>query len=182
MRSSLSLVGDIEDIARRFRGTQAREEASATVVVDQSTVTGVRVKLSSWYKKNRRQLPWRGETVDAYGIWVSEIMLQQTRVETVIPYWRRWMERWPTVNELAGATADEVNTLWAGLGYYSRAQSLLQGAKYIVNTSNGVLPETTEELRKIRGIGPYTAGAISSIAFGKAVPLVDGNVVRVLSR
>jgi A/G-specific adenine glycosylase len=183
---SSSLI-DIEEVANRFR----KSDGSALVPsVDVLTVAGLRTKLLSWYRENRRMLPWRGDEVDgilapavsAYGIWVSEIMLQQTRVETVIPYWRRWMERFPTIEVLARATPDEVNALWAGLGYYRRAQQLLKGAQSVVSTFKGKIPDTAEDLKKIPGIGPYTAGAISSIAFGKTEPLVDGNVIRVLSR
>ncbi|BBM97573.1 A/G-specific adenine glycosylase [Marchantia polymorpha subsp. ruderalis] len=117
----------------------------------------------------------------AYEVWVSEMMLQQTRVATVIEYYNRWMKKWPTVHHLAQATQEEVNTLWAGLGYYRRARFLLEGAKQIVKESNG-FPRSLEELRDVPGIGSYTASAISSIAFQKPVPLVDGNVTRVLSR
>ena len=121
--------------------------------------------------------------VTAYGTWVSEIMLQQTRVETVVPYYVKWMERWPTPAALAAATPDEVNAAWAGLGYYRRARLLHQGAQMVAGLPhNGEMPRTVEALGKIPGIGPYTAGAIASIAFGVPVPLVDGNVLRVLSR
>eukprot|EP01033_Poteriospumella_lacustris_P001378 gene1378-1004_t len=109
-------------------------------------------------------------------------MLQQTRVDTVINYWNKWMEKFPTVTDLAHATPDEVNQLWAGLGYYRRAQNLLKGAKYVVDKYDGLMPGTTEELLTIPGIGPYTAGAISSIAFKQCEPIVDGNVLRVFSR
>ncbi|KAG6543097.1 hypothetical protein Mapa_015346 [Marchantia paleacea] len=117
----------------------------------------------------------------AYEVWVSEMMLQQTQVATVIEYYRRWMEAWPTVHHLAQASQEEVNTLWAGLGYYRRARFLLEGAKQIVKESTG-FPRSLKELREVPGIGSYTASAISSIAFQKPVPLVDGNVTRVLSR
>jgi A/G-specific adenine glycosylase len=120
--------------------------------------------------------------VSAYGVWVSEIMLQQTRVETVIAYWQRWMARFPTIESLAKATVDEVNSMWAGLGYYRRARFLLEGAKAVMEKQQGVMPSTVEGLLSIPGIGPYTAGAIASIAFGVRTPLVDGNVIRVLSR
>jgi A/G-specific adenine glycosylase len=112
----------------------------------------------------------------------SEIMLQQTRVETVIPYWIKWMTTFPTVFDLARASPDDVNKIWAGLGYYRRAQMLLEGAKKVVDVYNGVIPSTVDELLKIPGIGPYTAGAIASIAHGVSTPLVDGNVIRVFSR
>lgn len=120
--------------------------------------------------------------VSAYGVWVSEIMLQQTRVEAVIPYWIKWMQSFPTVYDLATATEDQVNAHWAGLGFYRRARLLHQGAKMVVQEYNGELPRTVDGLLKISGIGPYTASAIASIAFGVNVPVVDGNVCRVLSR
>jgi A/G-specific adenine glycosylase len=120
--------------------------------------------------------------VSAYGVWVSEIMLQQTRVEAVIPYWVKWMESFPTVHSLANATPEEVNSHWAGLGFYRRARLLHAGAKRIVDEYEGVVPNTVDELMKVEGIGRYTASAIASIAYGVEVPVVDGNVCRVLSR
>jgi A/G-specific adenine glycosylase len=133
------------------------------------------------YKRARRELPWRA-TRDPYAIWVSEIMLQQTRVHTVIPYWQRWMARFPTVHALAEAPLDDVLAAWAGLGYYSRARNLWAGAKAVAGRFRGALPQRASELREVPGIGPYTAGAIASIAFGERAPLVDGNVARVLAR
>lgn len=118
----------------------------------------------------------------AYEVWVSEIMLQQTRVSTVIPYFNAWIAKWPDIHALAGAEHDEVLAAWKGLGYYSRATRLWKGAKMVVGELGGNIPGTVEGLLKVAGIGPYTAGAVASIAFGKAVPLVDGNVARVLSR
>ena len=129
------------------------------------------------YASVKRDLPWR-RTRDPYAIWVSEIMLQQTRVATVIPYWERWMARFPTVAALAAAPLDDVLAAWAGLGYYSRARNLHAGAKAV----REALPRTASELRGVPGIGPYTAGAIASIAYGERAPLVDGNVARVLAR
>lgn len=120
--------------------------------------------------------------VTGYGVWVSEIMLQQTRVEAVIPYWIRWMESFPTVHDLANATEETVNAHWAGLGFYRRARLLHQGAKYVVDKLEGQLPKTPEGLSQLPGIGPYTAAAIASIAYDVCVPVVDGNVCRVLSR
>ena len=114
-----------------------------------------------------------------YETWVSEIMCQQTRVETVIPYFQRWMEHFPSVEALASATESDVNKLWAGLGYYRRARLLHSGAKHVCEHNDGNLPEDREGLLKIPGIGAYTAGAIASIAFGRREPLVDGNVIRV---
>jgi A/G-specific adenine glycosylase len=133
------------------------------------------------YRRDRRDLPWR-RTRDPYAIWVSEIMLQQTRVQTVIPYWERWMQRFPTVRALADAPLDDVLAAWAGLGYYSRARNLWNGAREVATTWGGALPSRASELREVPGIGPYTAGAIASIAFGERTPLVDGNVARVLAR
>jgi A/G-specific adenine glycosylase len=126
----------------------------------------------------RRDLPWR-RTRDPYAIWVSEVMLQQTRVQTVIPYWERWMAKFPTVRALADAPLDDVLAAWAGLGYYSRARNLHKGAQAVRERG---LPSRASELREVPGIGPYTAGAIASIAFGEKAPLVDGNVARVLAR
>lgn len=146
--------------------------------------------LIQWYNGNHRVLPWRsnqgGEEGDeqsrAYAVWVSEVMLQQTRVATVVSYYNRWMDRWPNLHHLAQASQEEVNDIWAGLGYYRRARYLLEGAKNIVEKQGGVFPHTRENLKNIPGIGDYTAGAIASIAFKQAVPVVDGNVVRVLCR
>jgi A/G-specific adenine glycosylase len=133
------------------------------------------------YGQVQRDLPWR-RTRDPYAIWVSEIMLQQTRVATVIPYWERWMARFPTVSALAEAPLDDVLAAWAGLGYYSRARNLHAGAQTVDARFGGALPSCAAELRGVPGIGPYTAGAIASIAFGERAPLVDGNVARVLAR
>lgn len=148
----------------------------------------IRASLLEWYDKNQRDLPWRriSSCLDerekrGYAVWVSEVMLQQTRVSTVIDYFNRWMNKWPTLHHLAQASLEEVNEMWAGLGYYRRVRFLLQGAKEVVE-EGGSFPETVSDLRKIKGIGEYTAGAIASIAFKKAVPVVDGNVVRVISR
>jgi len=137
--------------------------------------------LLAWYDRHARQLPWRG-IHDPYRTWVSETMLQQTRVETVLGYYERFLQRFPTVAELAAAPEDDVLKLWEGLGYYSRARNLHRGAKQVMDEYGGVIPESAEELRRISGIGPYTAGAIASIAFDKPVPAVDGNVIRVVSR
>lgn len=133
------------------------------------------------YRDVKRDLPWR-RTRDPYAIWVSEIMLQQTRVATVIPYWERWMTKFPTVSALATAPLDDVLAAWAGLGYYSRARNLQKGAQTVTAKWAGALPRRASELREVPGIGPYTAGAIASIAFGERAPLVDGNVARVLAR
>lgn len=138
-------------------------------------------RLLAWYGKNRRDLPWR-KTRDPYAIWVSEIMLQQTRVDTAIPYYRRFMKRYPTVHRLARASRDEVLKAWENMGYYSRARHLHEAAGILVRDHGGKLPSTAEGLISLPGVGPYTAGAVLSIAFEKPVPAVDGNVRRVLSR
>lgn len=137
--------------------------------------------LVTWYGEHARRLPWRGD-VSPYAVWVSEVMCQQTRVETVVPYFERWMRALPTVDALAGASDELVASLWAGLGYYRRARLLHTGAKLVADTLNGALPRSVASLMLIPGIGRYTAGAIASIAFGVAAPAVDGNVCRVLSR
>ena len=137
--------------------------------------------LLPWYDRCKRRLPWRDQP-DPYATWVSETMLQQTRVETVLSYYPRFMARFPTVQALAEAPIDDVLKLWEGLGYYRRAQNLHRGAQQVVADWQGQLPRTPEELRRITGIGPYTAGAIASIAFDVPCPAVDGNVIRVVSR
>jgi A/G-specific adenine glycosylase len=141
----------------------------------------IRRALVAWFARGHRDMPWR-RTRDPYAVWVSEIMLQQTRVETVTPYFTRWMERFPSVRALAEAPLDDVLTHWAGLGYYARARNLHAAARDVVTTYGGAFPSTAERLRELRGVGAYTAGAIASIAFGEAAPVVDGNVVRVLAR
>lgn len=137
--------------------------------------------LLDWYDRCARVLPWRGFH-DAYRTWVSEAMLQQTRVETVLTYYPRFLERFPTLSSLAAASEADVLKAWEGLGYYSRARNLWNGAKQVMKAYNGVLPRDPEKLRTISGIGPYSAGAISSIAYDVPVPAVDGNVIRVISR
>lgn len=141
----------------------------------------VRDELQDWFRANQRDLPWR-RTRDPYAILVSEAMLQQTRVETVIPYYERFLARLPTFEALASASADEVNALWAGLGYYRRAANLRACARAVVERHRGQLPSDEAALLALPGIGDYTAGAIRSIAFHEEAPLVDGNVIRVLSR
>ena len=141
----------------------------------------IQKKLLFWYDTNRRDLPWR-KTKDPYMIWVSEIMLQQTRVDTVLRYYDRFVRTFPDVVFLAEADEQEVLKLWEGLGYYRRAKALHAGAKEIVRNHDGILPASFETLQGIRGIGRYTAGAIASIAYGQPVPAVDGNAVRVFSR
>jgi len=140
-----------------------------------------RAALLPWYRANRRDLPWR-RTRDPYAIWVSEAMLQQTRAETVIPYYERFLERFPDVAVLARAPVDEVYAAWAGLGYYSRARNLHRAASTILERFGGELPSSQEELLELPGVGRYTAGAVASIAFDRPAPVLDGNVERVLAR
>lgn len=135
----------------------------------------------AWYDMGHRDLPWR-RTTDAYRIWVSEIMLQQTRAETVISYYERFLSRYPSVQALADAPEEELLKMWEGLGYYSRARSLQNAAKVIVSQYGGELPRSVEKLRELPGIGDYTAGAIASIAYGIPAAAVDGNVERVICR
>ncbi len=141
--------------------------------------------LLAWYDRHRRRLPWRplpGERADPYAVWLSEIMLQQTGVKTVGPYFEKFMARWPDVAALGGASLDDVLRMWAGLGYYSRARNLHACAVAVRRDHNGVFPDTEEDLRALPGIGPYTAAAISAIAFGRRTMPVDGNIERVVSR
>lgn len=137
--------------------------------------------LLPWYLKARRQLPWRANPTP-YSIWVSEIMLQQTRVETVIPYYKRFLERLPDIQALAKAPLDEVLALWSGLGYYRRARALHAGARLVLANHHGEFPRDGKAALEIPGVGPYTAGAVLSIAYNLPLPVVDGNVERVLTR
>lgn len=141
----------------------------------------VGLAILDWYKKNKRDLPWR-QTKDPYAIWISEIMLQQTRVDTVISYYKRFLEKFQTVEVLANAELDEVLLLWKGLGYYGRAKNIHKCAQVINNQFGGKFPETLEAALQLPGIGKYTAGAILSIAFNLPYPAVDGNVLRVIAR
>lgn len=146
-----------------------------------SKISAIRRLLLNWFRKNKRDLPWR-KTSDPYAIWLSEIMLQQTRVETVISYYERFLKRFPTVNDLARAKEDDVLKLWEGLGYYSRAINLRKAAVLVARELGGVFPQTADELQTLPGVGRYTAGAIASIAFGVQAPVLDGNVKRILAR
>lgn len=141
----------------------------------------LRRSLLAWFRRSARQLPWRG-TRDPYRIWVSEVLLQQTRLQTMLPYYERFTDAFPTVHALAAADEEQVIKLWEGLGYYSRARNLHRAAKMIVNELDGRLPAKAEDWRRLPGVGRYTANAIASIAFAERVPVVDGNVKRVLAR
>lgn len=137
--------------------------------------------LLHWYDGNKRDLPWRRER-DPYKIWVSEIMLQQTKVDTVIPYYERFMSLFPTVEDLAAAEEETVLKAWEGLGYYSRARNLHQAVKEVNESYGGIVPNSEKDVSALKGVGPYTAGAILSIAYNIPAPAVDGNVMRVLAR
>ncbi|MSU35158.1 MAG: A/G-specific adenine glycosylase [Pedosphaera sp.] len=138
-------------------------------------------RLLGWFRGVARDLPWR-RTRDPYGIWISEVMLQQTQVKTVVPYWERWMQRLPDIRALATASEEPVLKLWEGLGYYSRARNLLRAAREIMTRHDGRFPEEFKLVLQLPGIGRYTAGAICSIAFNQPTPIVDGNIIRVLTR
>lgn len=194
----------------RKRAKRSKAETKIASVKVESELTAfsaeeteaLREKLLTWYVGNCRKLPWRAPPryrVGAsamhpaapekqsspgapYAVWVSEVMSQQTRLSVVVEYWKRWMAAFPTVEALAEAPLEQVNELWSGLGYYRRAKFLHEGASQIVAEYGGHLPESVAELLKVKGIGKYTAGAVSSISFNKAVPAVDGNVERVLAR
>lgn len=164
---------------RKRRVSEATKPDRAHAAIQERS-RAVATALVAWYKKHHRNLPWR-QGADPYSIWVSEIMLQQTQVATVIPYFERWMRTFPTVEALAQAKLDDVLANWQGLGYYSRARNLHRSARILANAQGG-FPTSIEDLRKLPGVGRYTAGAIASIAFDQPVPAVDGNVERVVTR
>src|ERR1035437_7520592 len=138
-------------------------------------------RLLAWFAQNARDLPWR-RTRDPYAIWVSEVMLQQTQVKTVLPYWERWMRALPNLATLAKAKPHTLHKLWEGLGYYTRVRNLQRAARLIVEQHGGRFPNDFDALLALPGIGPYTAGAVCSIAFDQPQPILDGNVIRVLTR
>lgn len=148
---------------------------------EEDKIISFRQKLLAWYDENKRDLPWR-RSKNPYHIWVSEIMLQQTRVDTVIPYYERFLDWFPTVESLANAAEERLLKAWEGLGYYSRVRNMQTAAQQIMSEFEGKFPSTYEGISSLKGIGPYTAGAISSIAFNLPQPAVDGNVMRVLAR
>lgn len=149
--------------------------------LDNIEISNFQQDLISWFEAEQRDLPWRRDK-DPYKVWVSEIMLQQTRVDTVIPYFYRFIEQFPTIKDLAEAEEDNVLKAWEGLGYYSRARNLQSAVKEVHEKYGGKVPEIKKEISSLKGVGPYTAGAILSIAYGLPEPAVDGNVMRVLSR
>jgi A/G-specific adenine glycosylase len=157
------------DIVMERDDTREREMALGTMLLP-------------WYEVSRRDLPWRRVAGDPYAVWISEVMLQQTTVAAVIPFFVRWMERFPTVESLADAPIDDVLKIWAGLGYYARARNLHRGAQAVVRQHGGRIPSDEKALRALPGVGPYTAGAILSIAFNQDAGILDANVTRVLAR
>ena len=165
-------------VARRSAAGEARVLTGAHAAAAQRST---RARLLAWYRSHRRDLPWR-RSRDPYAVWISEAMLQQTRVETVIPYWERFLARFPDVRALAEGTVDEVLALWSGLGYYRRARTLHAAARAIVALHGGEVPRDRGQVLELPGVGPYTAGAVLSIAYGLPEALVDGNVARVLAR
>ena len=165
---------------RRRKGNtlpaKARPELSAP------SPSRIRSRLLKWFAIHKRDLPWRTEPRDPYHVWLSEVMLQQTQVATVIPYYRRWLQRFPSLKALASAPIDDVLKVWEGLGYYSRARNFHRAAQHVVHERSGQIPDTVEGLLALPGVGRYTAGAIASLAFGRDAPILDGNVKRVLGR
>jgi len=165
--------------------TAKKHQAQAARQAPPTADTGVADALLLWYDAHRRDLPWRarpGETTDPYRVWLSEIMLQQTTVAAVAGYYGTFLERWPRVEALAGAPLDDVLGAWAGLGYYSRARNLHRTARIVADEHRGCFPQSAAALRELPGIGPYTAGAIASIAFGERVAALDANAERVMAR
>ena len=150
-------------------------------MLDEVKVKDLLPPLAEWYKKNKRVLPWRKDR-NPYHVWVSEIMLQQTRVEAVIPYYNRFLEALPTIGALASCEEDRLMKLWEGLGYYSRVRNMQKAARAIMESYGGRMPSDAAAIQRLPGIGPYTAGAIASIAFGLPCPAVDGNVLRIMAR
>src|ERR1700732_148133 len=163
----------------------ASKRKKASSFTHEEATTARPALLLDWYDRHRRRLPWRplaGERADPYAVWLSEIMLQQTGVKTVGPYFEKFLARWPDVSALGRASQDDVLRMWAGLGYYSRARNLHACAVAVLRDHDGVFPDTEEGLRALPGIGPYTAAAIAAIAFDRRAMPVDGNIERVVSR
>ncbi|HXG47768.1 MAG TPA: A/G-specific adenine glycosylase, partial [Methylomirabilota bacterium] len=173
--------GGIRTPVRRRTGPDLQQASAAGAVPTPHAIRRLVAALLEWFQGSARDLPWR-RTLDPYAIWVSEIMLQQTQVKTVIPYWERWMAALPDVRALATARPERVLKLWEGLGYYARARNLQKAAQQIVERHGGLFPRDFDDILKLPGVGRYTAGAIGSIAFNQPVPILDGNVIRVLTR
>ncbi|WP_216830527.1 A/G-specific adenine glycosylase [Alkalihalobacterium elongatum] len=152
-----------------------------TEILREFDIKGFQEQLVHWFEEHQRDLPWR-KTKDPYRIWVSEVMLQQTRVDTVIPYYNNFVHKFPTLQDLAFAEEQQVLKAWEGLGYYSRVRNLQTAVREVVEEYGGKVPDTKKEISQLKGVGPYTAGAVLSIAYNKPEPAVDGNVMRVISR
>ncbi|MCI4380509.1 hypothetical protein PGIGA_G00240750 [Pangasianodon gigas] len=193
LRSAVRIKTEAEKKSDRKLKSGVRKDPSESpyhCFHDEAELELFRSRLLSWYDQMKRELPWRtlavtekDADVRTYGVWVSEVMLQQTQVATVIDYYNRWMKKWPTVQKLAAASLEEVNQMWSGLGYYSRGRRLHEGAQKVVRDLGGEMPKSAEKLLKqLPGVGRYTAGAVSSIAQGQVTGVVDGNVTRVLCR
>ncbi|XP_041862356.1 adenine DNA glycosylase isoform X2 [Melanotaenia boesemani] len=195
-RARLETVKTTTPTRKRLKAAVKEDSTNPPLSSSYHTFSGpadvlqLRSQLLSWYDKEKRELPWRtlamtelDLNIRTYGVWVSEIMLQQTQVATVIDYYNKWMKRWPTVQQLAAATLEDVNQMWAGLGYYSRGRRLHEGAQKVVSELKGQMPRTVDNLLKhLPGVGRYTAAAVGSIALGQVTGAVDGNVIRVLCR
>jgi A/G-specific adenine glycosylase len=180
--SRQSQIGLPSRAANFGRRQDARSARSASGPITESrTIRRLVPTLLDWFARNARDLPWR-HTLDPCAIWVSEIMLQQTQVKTVIPYWQRWMRELPDARALAKAAPDKVLKLWEGLGYYTRARNLQKAAQQIARERHGKFPTTFDDILALPGVGRYTAGAIASIAYNQPRPILDGNVIRVLTR
>lgn len=176
-----ALIPALQHALAAQRGPLLRATLSGMDTATSPPTEALRDALLAWYRAQRRDLPWRA-TRDPYAVWVSEAMLQQTRVETAEPYWRRFMERFPTIAALAGASEDEVLVAWSGLGYYRRARALRAAAQQIRDEHGGTFPRDPAQVLALPGVGRYTAGAVLSIAFDLPQPVVDGNVTRVFAR
>ncbi len=161
--------------------TDGKKRYSSDKPISEEVIASVRTVLLQWFEGNQRTLPWRNG-YHPYEVWISEIMLQQTQVKTMLPYFHRWMKRFPTVRDVAEAREEEILKLWEGLGYYSRAKNIHRAAAEIMKTHGGTFPENYADILALPGIGRYTAGAVSSIAFNRDRPVVDGNVERIFAR
>lgn len=179
--AELAYAAGLEPAGRKALGVQIPPAAQVKTLTQEKDLRTFRKILRQWYGSMRRDLPWR-KTRDPYAIWLSEIMLQQTTVETVIPYYEKFLARFPTLESVAKAPESELLRFWAGLGYYNRIRNFQGAARIVVNDHGGRVPEESDRLRKLPGIGSYTAAAIASIAFSKPASVVDGNVIRVVSR
>jgi len=180
--SRQSQIGLSSRAANFGRRRDARSARSASGPITESrAIRRLVPTLLDWFARNARDLPWR-HTLDPYAIWVSEIMLQQTQVKTVIPYWQRWVRELPDARALAKAAPEKVLKLWEGLGYYTRARNLQKAAQQIARGRGSKFPTAFDDILALPGVGRYTAGAIASIAFNQPRPILDGNVIRVLTR